>query len=259
MKKLKLALCLSAALLATSAQAQWQGNWLLGVSGGWAWADNEDDITVSIATPALGVASTFTVSNDHDRSRGIWGFLAGYQATCNGWLLGAEVNVDWRTNDDDQDFTFFSPLLGTTVVGNFSRDRDAVVGLTGRLGYEVSPWFMPYVRAGVDYGRRNHDFTLMTTTLASNVTVGFGDSDNNRWGFIGGVGAEFPLAMIVSGLSLRAEWDFHTRGHNDDDNNNLVAVVNVPSVVTPSVIGISGIGESHEQTARISLVFNFPG
>lgn len=249
MKKVKLALLVSAGLLATSAQAGWQGNWLLGVSGGWAWHNNDDDVTVSVLTPSTFASATF--DNDNDNSHGIWGFLAGYQARCNGWLLGAEVNVDWRSNDDDDSFAFVTPA-GTAFAATVSRDRDAVVGLTGRLGYEVSPFFMPYVRLGVDFGDRDHDFFLASTNLTPNITVTGSNDDNDRWGFVGGVGAEFPVP-VIAGLSLRAEWNYHSRGNHGDDNNAFVASNGT------TLIGVSGGNDRHEQTARASLVFNFPG
>ncbi len=251
MKKVKLALCVSAVLLATSAQAGWQGNWLLGVSAGGAWHNSDDNVNVTVTNGAN--SATFAFNNDQDDSHFIWGLLAGYQARCNGWLLGAEINVDWRGDgDDDQSYTYFSNFLGSNVVGTVSRDRDAVVGLTGRIGYEVSPWFLPYVRLGVDHGGKDADFFATTTQLANNISVSGSSDDNGRWGFVGGVGAEFPLPMIISGLSLRAEWDYHSRGHSDD--NQVVALASDNA----TLFTFNG-GDRHEQTARASIVFNFPG
>ncbi|MBS0287189.1 MAG: outer membrane beta-barrel protein [Proteobacteria bacterium] len=252
MKISKLVLCATAALLATSAQAQWQGNWLLGVSAGGAWYDNDDNIGGSITRN--NQTEGFVFNNDSDDSTFIWGFLAGYQARCNGWLLGAEVNVDWRNDDDDNDNNAFlvnSQLLGSNVVGAVTRDRDVVVGLTGRIGYEVTRCFMPYIRLGVDHGDRDFQFAAATTQLGNNnITVAYSNDDNDSWGFVGGVGAEFLIPM-VQGLSLRAEWNYHSRGNDDND---IVALASDNA----TLFAING-GNGHEQTARASLVFNFPG
>lgn len=257
MKKVKLALLVATGLLATSAQSYqgWQGNWLLGVSAGGAWHNNDDDATVTISRGGVApVAVAFNVDNNNDGSNFIWGLLAGYQARCNGWLLGAEVNVDWRgNNNDDNNFTFVTaaPLAVGTVVGSVSRDRDFVVGLTGRLGYEVSPYFMPYIRLGVDHSNADFDAAFATVAPAAPLAVSFNNNDNNNnWGFVGGIGAEFPVP-VIAGLSLRAEWNYHTRGNNDND---IVALASD----NITLFSISG-GDRHEQTARASLVFNFPG
>ncbi len=253
MRKLKTALLVSAALLATSAQA-WEYNWLLGVSAGGAWHGNNDDVTLTIADPNAvpPLFESITLNgNNNDDDNFIWGFLAGFQGRCNGWLLGGEVNVDWRGNGNDDNFTVDSVLVGPAgVVGTIHRDRDPVWGLTGRIGYEVAPFFMPYIRLGADWGRRNFSFTAATTNLLQNITVAAGnDDDNSKWGFVGGIGAEFPLP-VMAGLSLRAEWDYHSRKHDD---NNIVGLASDGT----SIFTLNG-GTSHENTARASLVFNFP-
>ncbi len=254
MKKVKIALCVAAGLLATSAQAQWQGNWLLGVSAGGVWQDDDDySLTISQGG-AAPVATTYGYANDNDDSHFIWGLLAGYQARCNGWLLGAEVNVDWRgDNDDDNGFAFttVAPLAIGGVTGFVNRDRDVTVGLTGRIGYEVSPYFMPYIRLGADYSDRDFDYTITTVAPAAIITASSNNSGNNNWGFVGGIGAEFPVP-VIAGLSFRAEWNYHSRGHQDD---NVVALASD----NITLFTLNNGGDHHEQTARASLVFNFPG
>ncbi len=179
MRKLKTALLVSAALLATSAQA-WEYNWLLGVSAGGAWHDSDDNVNVTVFDSVCGATNVFALNNNNDDDNFIWGFLAGFQGRCNGWLIGGEINVDWRGNgDDDRNFSFDSPVLGDVVVGSFSHDRDVVVGLTARLGYAVAPFFMPYIRLGVDHGDRDFDYVATTTTLAPAITVAGSNGDND--------------------------------------------------------------------------------
>ena len=255
MKKVKLALLVATGLLATSflSYRGCQGNWLLGVSAGGVCHDNDDlTVTVSRGGPAP-FANSYTLNNNNDDGNFIWGFLAGYQARCNGWLLGAELNVDWRNDGHHDDgFAFTADIAGvpTGVTGFVDHDRDVVVGLTGRLGYEVSPYFMPYIRLGVDHGDRDFDFTVTTVAPAAIITASSNNDNNNNWGFVGGIGAEFPVP-VIAGLSLRAEWNYHSRGHNDND---IVALASD----NITLLSVSG-GDRHEQTARASLVFNFPG
>lgn len=248
MKKIVTALCLSSTLfVACAAQAGWQGNWLLGVSAGGAWHSN-DDFGGTITHPnALGSTAFSLGEVDNDDDSFIWGFLAGYQARCNGWVIGGEVNVDWRGNgDDDNSFSFVDPVDGL-VTGSVSSDRDTVWGITARFGYEVSCYFMPYIRLGVDNGGRNFDFVAVNG--ANYAVVSNGDNDNHRWGFVGGIGAEFPIPAIA-GLSVRAEWNYHARG--GDDNDIVALASDQATLYTVSV------GDRHEQTARASLVWNFP-
>ncbi|MBS0290422.1 MAG: outer membrane beta-barrel protein [Proteobacteria bacterium] len=249
MTKFKLAFLASAVLMATNVQANWQGNFLLGVSAGGAWHNNDDFFNVSFTEP--DAFATFAVNDDGDDSHFIWGFLAGYQGRCDNWLAGLEVNVDWRgSDDDDVNFALQNSLILTPIVGTVHRDRDPVIGITGRLGYNVLPCLMPYIRLGIDYSQREYELTAVQTAGIIGPAGSFGvNSDNSKWGFVGGAGLEWFMPMIA-GLSLRAEWDFHTRNHDDD-----TAVITIAG--TESVVGISGLAQRHEQSARASLVYNF--
>lgn len=243
MNRSSLGLLVATALLASTAAQAWEGNWLLGVSAGGAWHSN-DDVDFTFTDTVAGITNTGTFGNDND-SDFIWGFLGGYQARCNSWLLGAELNIDWR-RDHDNAFAFDSTLAGP-ISGTVSRDNDYVVGLTARVGYEMSRYFMPYIRLGVDYSKRDIDFTVATTDLINNFTLN-ADHGKNKWGFVGGIGAEFPLGFLCNNLSLRGEWDYHSRKH---DHNDVTAFA--PNGTTS--ITFNG-GSRHEQTARASLVYN---
>ncbi|MBS0290418.1 MAG: outer membrane beta-barrel protein [Proteobacteria bacterium] len=248
MKNLKLALLLSAAVMATSAQAQWDGNWLLGVSAGKAWQNDNEGFKVSVSS--VTSSQLYNIANNEDNDGFIWGFLGGYQGRCHNFLAGIELNVDWRDDEDDVNFVVVNPVVGP-VAATISHDRGAVVGITARFGYNVLPCLMPYIRLGVDYNERATDFIGATTALAENIPFAVDSSDDERWGFVGGAGIEYFMPF-VRGLSLRAEWDYHTRAHSDNINAPL------GEVVIPTSIGISDGGQHYEQTARASLVYNFP-
>lgn len=246
-------LCLSSTLFAAAAAQAGcceNGNWLVGVSGGWAWHSDRD---VDVAIQRGNTFSAFNVANSNsDNNHFIWGLLAGYQARVNGWLLGGEVNVDWRNTNDDNDngFTVIDPVFGTfigSVSGNNS-NNNAVVGLTARIGYEVSSFFMPYIRLGAEVTRTDDIDFSVSHPAAPAFTVVSNNDRNHRWGFVGGVGAEFPVPMCKA-LSLRAEYNYHSRGRQDD-------VVALGSDLG-TLFTVSNDGSRHENTGKASLVWNF--
>ncbi|MBS0287188.1 MAG: porin family protein [Proteobacteria bacterium] len=250
MKKISLALCLASALFANSASAQWQGNWLLGVSGSYNWYDN-GDFEGNISHPTGRVTNFgWLTDDDNEDDRWAWGVFGGYQARCNGWLFGAELAIDWIDNDDQDNNNFVftdanAPNRGW--VGNAGFSRDYAIALTGRFGYEVFPFFMPYVRAGVETSRDKISFGLLTADNAQPFLIASGDGRRQSYCFIGGFGAEVPLPL-ADGLAFRAEWNYHSDGRTVDasglanDNATLVTVSNQQSV----------------NTVKASLVFNFP-
>ncbi|HRE30497.1 MAG TPA: hypothetical protein PLD88_00850, partial [Candidatus Berkiella sp.] len=127
--KSSLGLLVATALLASTAAQAWEGNWLLGVSAGGAWHKN-NDVHFTLTDTAIPSTETATFSNDND-SDFIWGFLGGYQARCNSWLFGAELNIDWR-DDHAHSFNHTTVAVGP-VTGTVTRDNDYVVGLTARI------------------------------------------------------------------------------------------------------------------------------
>ncbi len=250
MKKIGILLCLSSSLFAASAaQAGWEGNWLLGVSGGWAW-HSDRDVDVTILHPAPGSEITsYHADMDSNNSKFIWGLLAGYQARCNGWLLGGEINVDWRNhNDDDTTFSVIDPVDGA-ITGSVSGNNhhNAVVGLTARVGYEVSRYFLPYIRLGAEVTRID-DVDFVAIAPAVPYSVAYSSDRNHRWGFVGGVGAEFPVPMC-NALSLRAEYNYHSHSRHDD----IAALASDLG----TLYTVSGDGSRHENTGKASLVWNF--
>jgi len=253
MKKIGIALCLSSTLFAAGVAQAWEGGWLLGVSGGWAWHSNRD-ADFSIFHPGGEISSYHIGDLDDHNNNFVWGLLAGYQARSCGWLIGGEINVDWRNHhhDDEGNFALVDPVDGT-IFGTFSGNNHhhAVVGLTARIGYEMSPYFMPYIRLGAEVTRRNDvDFVAIAPEAADPApySVAFSNDRNHRWGFVGGLGVEFPVPVMKC-LSLRAEYNYHSRKHNDE-------VVALASDLG-HLYSITGDSHRHENSAKASLVWNF--
>lgn len=240
-RKLTVAVCLSTVVFAsTAAKAEWQYNWLLGVSAGWNQNEGSGD---GFITPPAPAAQTLFSGHDVSDSNFIGGVFAGYQARCNGWLLGVELNVDWQGNGDDNNFVF-TDATGATWAGTASYKRDATVGLTGRMGFEISPYFMPYVRAGVETSDDDASFSMANNAVVPLVVSA---SDSSRsYRFVGGVGAEFPVPML-SGLSFRAEYNYHSRGKALD-----------ASAVASDNLTVAGVSvHPHANSVKASLVWNF--
>jgi opacity protein-like surface antigen len=261
MKKVGLALCpCSTVFMAQAANAQWQGNFLLGASGGWAWHNSDDDVLNVTINHQPGISAyQFGNLGDRDDSNFFGGLLAGYQAKCNGWLLGGEVSVDWLDRGDNNGVsaTVVDPIDGAiSFTASDDNHNDAIVGLTARLGYEVSPWFMPYIRLGAEYGGHRNGFNYTATAPAAADPAPYAvvsdDDNDHRWGFIGGLGAEIPVP-VFSGISFRGEWNYHSRGHHNDDNRVTVASDN-KHIFTVT----NGDDHRHINTLKFSLVWNIP-
>jgi len=246
MKKLIVIASLSTALLASgAAQADWRGNWLLGVSGGYNWYegyfDHTADFNFPIDTPA------FLFHNDIDNKAWSWGLLGGYQVRCAEWLLGAEVNVDWHQHDHTQNYAntvdFGVADIGNSVSATFK--RDTTWGITARVGYEVLPCFIPYLRAGIE--RRNEKLDVVAQASTSNPVLLLAVEDShNDWRFVGGIGAEAPIPYLA-GLTFRAEYNYHPKG------KKIEASADWNDPRETSTIS----GRQHFNTVKASLVYNF--
>ena len=88
MKKYATMLCLSSLIFAAPAQAQWQWNWLMGFSVGWMEAHGSLDLGLNDFSAVAPIPNLTSVSHSIDRSGWDWGVLGGYQARCNGWVVG---------------------------------------------------------------------------------------------------------------------------------------------------------------------------
>ncbi len=245
MKKLGIAICLSSALLASAAQA-WEGNWLLGASTGYSAREGKNYITIIDGTSGRQSNVTF---REYDNNWTV-GVLGGYQLSCNRWVMGLEANVDWR-EDDNHPFAF----TDTSNVGwqGFAKyERDWIVGLTARLGYEIAPYLMPYIRVGGEWHRDEINLNI-SRPLGGLQAVLNGKRDVFR--VVGGIGIEMPMAAIpvlssvsfLSHLAVRLEYDYHSTGRS------------VGATGTTNVGGtlVSSSMNPHEQSGILALVWNF--
>lgn len=227
MNKIGTALCLSGLLFAnTAAEAQWQYNWLIGASTGWGQTNGHVDFFLD---PPNAPETAFESKRHNDGW--LWGILAGYQARCNEWLVGGELSVDWTQHHQNNTIQFTdSEDRGWTETTSYK--RDALIALTGRLGYAVSEFFLPYARAGIETSENKLTFN----GFANDGTTFSASGKHRSWNFIGGLGAEMPIP-VLTGLSARLEWNYHAKGksvHAETvaSDGSLVAASTKPSANT---------------------------
>ena len=240
MRKLATAICLSALMASGAVQAQWEGNWLIGVSGGWA----EREGNLYLSTFDTDVEELTVVGNNLEDSGWDWGILGGYQARCNGWLVGVELNVDWANRHNDNTYQY-TDVDGDSFVVSADYKRDTNVGLTGRLGFQVAQFVLPYIRAGVETSRDR--LSINAVTAGSSSMQAFAVSGSERvYRFVAGIGAEIPVPM-VTGLSARAEYDYHSKGRS----------VDAQGFATDAVTFVNANTKQRVNSGIIALVYNF--
>tara|TARA_R110002110_G_scaffold65206_1_gene179886 strand:- start:34399 stop:35130 length:732 start_codon:yes stop_codon:yes gene_type:complete len=242
MNKLATALYLSTVLAAVTpvANAYWEYNYLLGASAG--YADLGGNINYS-TTEALRSSQMLS----HSGNGFIWGVLGGVQATCNNWLFGAELSLDWHDFEESSQYAVMTANMANVDVPgvvNARYDRGTIVGFSLRAGYEMAPFFLPYFRVG---GETSND---KFSTYGSFVTAGspfFNLEDSkNVYRFLLGIGVELPLRTIP-GLAFRGEYNYHSKGKViKSEGPTSIGATNVITSMKP---------DTH--AAKFSVVWNF--
>lgn len=223
----------------------WDGNALVGVSGDYARYDGRYDIGLFYAGRPLLPLTSF---QDRQRNTGFGGgILAGYQLTCNQWLVGLELSADWYDTNKERVFTFTD--IASLFAWNTSLEsrNKGFYAISARAGYEMAPFFLSYVRLGVEAA--HHE--LIAHFQGAPTVYPFGltlkdDSWQNHV-FVG-VGAEFPLPVFCQ-LNLRLEYNYHFPSHTlrgrgrirDGDLDPLFSIEGRPSI----------------DTGKVALVWNF--
>lgn len=220
-------------------------NFLLGVSMGYVIQRNTfvADYTTSLAGFFPGVPRTHT--EEVKDSGVLFGLLAGWQWRCYRWMFGAEGSVDFSS--DFQRIHKFAygedlpPLPPIGVAGTALYDRGNIYALTGRVGYFVTPFFMPYLRLG---GQVSHDEVIYQAFFGGAVVnPDFSSRTKDVFGVVGGVGAEFPT--YIGGTTIRFEYNLAVTDTLKIEDNNF-----------PSIGGTYRY-RPLSQSGKISFVWNF--
>ncbi len=238
MKQISKIMGLSTALLmTTAADAGWKGNFLLGVEGGFAARDAELNL---LATEIGAGAGQAGFAKNHADNGAIWGLLGGYQVTCNRLLLGMEASVSWQDFGERKNFHFVDATPEHYNIAA-EHERDTVVGLTFRAGYKVTPWMMPYLRAGAETS--NETIIFASNNFTAGTALGLEDS-RRAYRFVGGAGLEFPL---IHQAVLRLEYNYSSRGRG----------AAATGVVPVSLETISADIKPNQHAGLLALVWNF--
>jgi hypothetical protein len=229
-------------------EAGWAGHWLLGASAG--YGNRSGSAQTAFGYNGTLFPATFPQSlniHDYGASGLIWGIFTGYQAVKQSWLIGAEVNIDRHEMNEDLNFAFTDTnrIIGWTGSTNYK--RDLVLGLTGRAGYAITPFFLTYVRLGVEFG---HD--KLTTDYVGNPSAypyGIGVSTTTYvHRALSGFGFEIPLPMTCDG-SFRMEYNWHSKSKTLKANGYVI-----DGLVSPA---FESSLQPQTHSGRVALVWNF--
>lgn len=238
-------------IMSTVAQAEesahWFPNWLVGISGG--YGNRVGNLTVRNiyhdggSTPTPGAY----IIRDLNDSGFIWGGLIGYQAICQEWLKGIEFSVDYHAISRSKAFAFRDPQDNLGYSGLMRYQRKWMIALTGRLGYAITPRFMPYLRAGAELGSDRLTTSFSSPALLDDFLVA---NETRDWvhRFLLGGGIEMPL-VPACGTTLRIEYNFHSKGKTIKTEASIY-----DGVYNPTFFGQS---QPYTQSMRLVLVWNF--
>ncbi len=241
----KLVLGIAMLLLTANAQS-WEGNALVGASVDYARYDGRYDIGLYYTAIPVIPKTDF---QDRQRNTGFGGgLLAGYQYTCNQWLLGLEIAADWYNTNKDRVFTFNDDVASLLTWNTSLQSRNkGFYALSTRAGYQMAPFFLSYLRLGIEatHEEVTAHFQGAPTVYPFGLTLKDDQWQNHV--FVG-VGAEFPLPMTCH-LSLRMEYNYHFPSQTLHGGGRII-----DGVVNPA---FSVEAKPSIDTGKVSLVWNF--
>lgn len=228
MKRILLASLIAAECLTNISTAHAsKGNWLAGISGGYAEVSGNLNSSISYIGPIpflLNVEKDTSFKNDNL----MLGAFAGYQLVFKKWLAGLELNADWYDKDTSQNLTLrafpASPLAGPGISydGFANYEQDLSIALTARIGYALTCYLIPYFRLGLE-GSRDHLEVSYFSPVASNAAFrGSFEASRTSYRFLGGIGFEIPFCNLapkdptMRGISVRAEYNYYAHKHSID-------------------------------------------
>lgn len=251
MNKRAIASCFAGFMFCTNAVASlqpgWVGNWYMGISAGYADLYGEFNSSLAYNGAVAPLAPDTPIVRNFADTGLIVSALGGYQEINHQWLVGAEVNFDLQSIDDDHHYAFSDNqgLVGWTANGRFQRRR--MIGLTGRVGYAITTIFMPYVRLGMEISDDKYraSFVGNPSVLPVEIVI-----NEKHWvhRFLTGFGVEIPIPDTCGG-TMRLEYNIHSKERTIQGSGSVIDGVFSPTIT-------SG-GQPKMHSARLSLVWNF--
>lgn len=165
------------------------GGFYVGANGGWAyhdksWVDRDAWVDNFSNDWALGTVNS-------SRNGGTVGLQAGYNWQSGCTMFGVEIDGNWTGINNSK---YYSP----TAAPGTSLTLDDGVKWFGtartRTGVIVDNLLL-YVTGGVAYANIKHDFTVTDPNVPA---VEAFSASKSRWGWVGGLGAEWAWTQNVS-------------------------------------------------------------
>ncbi len=199
-------------------------SWNFLVGGSLGYAAQKSNFTTRFVNGAFapGLISQYQYRDHSEKiteSGVMMSVLGGWQWHCKRWMLGAEGNVDFSSFEKVRFFAHTDEYTPQAYTGSVLYDRGDILGLTGRVGYFVTPFFMPYVRLGAQMSRDEVSYQVITSPTQA---PDFSSRKKDVYGFVAGVGAEFPTYIGAS--TIRFEYNF-TKTESVIIEDNFLPVV----------------------------------
>jgi outer membrane immunogenic protein len=201
----------------------WSG-FYVGVSGGWAWANNDADYDcVDYGINCFTNGGPFPTEADLDTDGAIIGGTIGANWQHDIWVFGLEADMSWTDLDADDESNAFP---GFPIRAELSMDWLATV--RARLGF-ASDNLLLYVTGGLAIA----DTELSTDQIPPDFQ---GSKDDTQLGWTAGGGAEFAISeeLTVKGevlyydlgsVSATATDPVNFPGFSYDLDNDLTGVI----------------------------------
>jgi opacity protein-like surface antigen len=202
MRQICKALLLFFSVMSSAWASGWEGNFLVGVESGYGWRDGQLTVNVTEAFPNTAQSG---IAKDNYDNGFIWGIVAGYQVICHKLLFGGEINAGFQDIGQAKSFHAVD-TTGDQYVVHVDHDRGTIYGFTLRTGYLLTPWLLPYIKAGFETSYEKLYLAAMNITQNGNFAL---DHERRVYRFVGGAGAELP---IIFKLAFRLEYNWVSRG-----------------------------------------------
>lgn len=183
-------------------QADWKGNFYLGLATGYGIRDGSADLRVAESVAPFGVATLKRSNSDNGY---YWGLAGGYQIRCRRVLYGIDAKLTWQEFGNREGFHF----ADTTAeqYSNFIEfQREEVWSLSARAGYQVNPWALVYLRFGVESA--DESIALQSINITRSTLLDL-KGERSIYRCLSGLGVEVPL---WSQVTARLEYNYSSQG-----------------------------------------------
>jgi opacity protein-like surface antigen len=195
-KLLALSLISVLSMKAGVALAKSNYNFLLGVQAGAESRKGEFATSYTTAAPAPVLTTSQGARESVTDSGAVLGVLGGLQWQCERLVLGLEASADFQSFEMNRPLLFGPEVGGPAAIysGTVVYDRGPTLSFSGRAGWFVTPFFMPYVRVGGQYSEDELSYQLNVFAAGQPPAIpDYSSTKHDVWGWNLGLGVEFPL------------------------------------------------------------------